>query len=77
MDDAGGWAHRIQHSDSRRSGGAQTFTPQQLMERLQVSENVIYWELKHGSLKSIAFRIGRQWRVSEAALEHLMAGSEK
>jgi len=44
------------------------------MERLQLSENTIYHELQYGCLKDIAFRIGRQWRVSEAALERLMAG---
>ena len=39
--------------------GGRTFTPAQLMKKLQVSENTIYWELQHGSLKSVAFRIGR------------------
>ena len=47
-------------------------TPAELMQRLQVSENVIYRELQYGFLSSIAFRIGRQWRVSEAALEALI-----
>lgn len=56
--------------------GSRTLTPAQLMERLQVSENVLYFQLKHGALAGIAFRIGRQWRVSEAALERLMAGGE-
>ncbi|MCX6373721.1 MAG: hypothetical protein NTX16_11735 [Actinobacteria bacterium] len=39
-----------------------------------MSENVIYWELKHGCLKDIAFRVGRQWRVGADALERLLAG---
>ena len=51
-----------------------TLTTAQLMERLQLSENTVYHELQYGCLKSIAFRIGRQWRVDEAALERLMAG---
>lgn len=48
-------------------------TPKQLMERLQLSENTVYFALQHGFLKEIAVRCGRQWRVSEAALERLMA----
>lgn len=59
------------------SGCPGTLTPAQLMERLQVSENVVYWELKHGFLRGIAFRVGRQWRVSEAAFERLMAGGDQ
>ena len=54
--------------------GDRIFTAAQLQEILSLSENTIYYELQYGSLKSIAFRIGRQWRVSEAALERLMAG---
>jgi len=51
-----------------------TLTPAQLMDRLQCSENTIYHQLQYGCLKDIAFRIGRQWRVSEAALERVMRG---
>ena len=51
-----------------------TLTPAQLMDSFQCSENVIYWELKHGCLKDIAFRVGRQWRVGADALERLLAG---
>ena len=76
MADTDGWAHRMPSSDERRTVAGQTLTPAQLMERLQVSENVIYWELKHGCLKHIAFKCGHQWRVGEAALERLMAGGE-
>lgn len=74
MDDVRGWAHRIPSGDERPAMAGQTLTPAQLMERLQVSENVIYWELKHGCLKDIAFRVGRQWRVGADALERLLAG---
>ena len=49
-------------------------TPHQLMDRLQLSENTVYFALQHGFLKEIAVRCGRQWRVSEAALERLMTG---
>jgi len=49
-------------------------TAKQLMDELCLSENTVYHELQYGSLKSIAFRVGRQWRVSEQALERLMAG---
>jgi len=48
-------------------------TPAQLQEMFGVSENTIYHELRYGSLKQVAFRVGRQWRVSEVALERLMA----
>ncbi|HZL06410.1 MAG TPA: helix-turn-helix domain-containing protein [Coriobacteriia bacterium] len=61
-------------SSVRPEGFSRTLTPAQLMERLQLSENTVYHELQNGCLKDIAFRIGRQWRVSEAALERLMAG---
>lgn len=60
------------HVDTARQG--RTLTPAQLMERLQISENTTYYALQYGFLKDIAFRAGRQWRVSEAALERLMAG---
>ena len=53
---------------------SRTLTPAQLMERLQVSENTVYRELQNGFLKDIACRVGRQWRVSEAALERLLQG---
>lgn len=58
----------------RPGGFSRTLTPAQLMERLPLSENTVYFALQHGFLKEIAFRCGRQWRVSEAALERLMAG---
>ena len=48
-------------------------TAAQLMEILSISENSCYFALRHGSLKSIAFRVGRQWRVREADLR-LLAG---
>ena len=51
-------------------------TAKQLMDELSLSENTVYRELQHGSLKSIAFRVGRQYRVSADALERLMAGGE-
>lgn len=54
-----------------------TFTPAQLMVKLQVSENTIYWELQHGFLKGVSFRVGRQWRVGAAAFERLMAGGTR
>ena len=60
--------------DTARQG--RFFTAKQLMDELNLSENTIYHELQFGSLKSIAFRVGRQWRVSEAALERLMSGGE-
>ena len=60
------------HVDTARQG--RFFTAAQLMEELQLSENTVYHELQYGCLKDIAFRIGRQWRVSQAALERLMAG---
>jgi hypothetical protein len=60
--------------DTARQG--RFLTAKQLMDELSLSENTVYHELQFGSLKSIAFRIGRQWRVSEAALERLMAGGE-
>jgi len=62
------------HVDTARQG--RFFTAKQLMDELNLSENTIYHELQYGSLKSIAFRVGRQWRVSEAALERLMSGGE-
>jgi len=68
-----GWAHREYASPD---GVGRTLTPAQLQVKLQLSENTVYHELQYGSLKTIAFRIGRQWRVSEAALERLMAGGE-
>ena len=49
-------------------------TPADLMKELQVSENIVYRELKYGFLKEVAFRVGNQWRVSEVALTRLMAG---
>ena len=58
-----------QHHQSR----GRTLTPAQIMERLQISETTAYHELQNGLLKDIAFRVGRQWRVSEAALERLMS----
>ena len=58
----------------RHGAPARTLTPAQLMERLQLSENVVYYQLQYGCLKDIAFRIGRQWRVSEAALDRLTNG---
>ena len=58
--------------DTARQG--RFLTAKQLMDELSLSENTVYHELQYGSLKSIAFRVGRQWRVSEAALERLMAG---
>ena len=52
----------------------QVLTPRDLMRILGISENVCYRELQYGALKSIAFRVGSQWRVSAAALERLMGG---
>ena len=51
-----------------------TYTPRDLMELFGVSENTIYRELQYGCLKSIAFRVGRQWRCGANALERLIAG---
>ena len=52
--------------------GGRTLTPRQLMDRLQIGETRVYWELQYGFLSDIAFRLGRQWRVGEAALERLL-----
>jgi excisionase family DNA binding protein len=49
-------------------------TAADLMRELQLSENTVYRELQYGSLKDVAFRVGRQWRISEAALNRLMRG---
>ena len=54
-----------------------TYGPRELMDRLNVSENTIYRELQYGFLKDIAFRVGRQWRVSVGALERLMEGGQQ
>ena len=61
--------------DTARQG--RFLTAKQLMDELDLSENTIYHELQYGSLKSIAFRVGRQWRVSACALERLMSGAEE
>lgn len=62
--------HVVPESSSARG---RTLTPAQLMERLQISENTCYEALQNGFLKEVSFKVGRQWRVSEAALERLMA----
>jgi excisionase family DNA binding protein len=51
-------------------------TPKQVMDLLNISENTAYRELQYGFLADIAFRVGRQWRVSSDALDHLMSGSK-
>ena len=60
--------------DAARQG--RFLTAKQLMAELSLSENTVYHELQFGSLKSVAFRVGRQWRVSEVALERLMSWGE-
>lgn len=42
------------------------YTPKQLAELLQVSEQVIADELKSGRL--VGFRVGRQWRITESSV---------
>lgn len=42
------------------------YTPKQLAELLQVSEQVIAEELKSGRL--VGFRVGRQWRITESSV---------
>jgi hypothetical protein len=61
--------------EERGEGAGKAYlTAMDLQGVLGVSENVVYHELQHGCLRPIAFRVGRQWRVSAAALERLMAG---
>lgn len=63
----------VTSSTGLRHSGVRYYTPAQVMEVLQLSENTVYHELQYGALKAIAFRIGRQWRVSAAELENLFA----
>ncbi len=51
-------------------------TIQQILERLQVSDETVYRYIKSGSLKAV--RVGGLWRVTEDALnEFLKKGGDK
>ena len=45
-------------------------TPEQVAERLQVTERTVYGWLRRGSLP--ALKLGRLWRVRPADLEHFL-----
>ena len=64
-----------QPSDTARH--SRYLTAAELMVELKLSENVVYRELAHGSLQSVAYRVGKQWRVRADALDRLMGGNEK
>ena len=51
------------------------FTIQQVMSRLQVSDETVYRYIRSGKLKSI--RVGGLWRVSEEALQEFLAMGER
>jgi len=67
-------------TESSQQGGnarqGRFLTAKQLMDALDLSENTVYHALQFGFLSGIAVRCGKQWRVSEAALERLMSGGE-
>lgn len=63
-------------TSSHHAGRGPYLTPKQVMDLLNISENTIYHELRDGSLRDVACRIGRQWRVSSRALDDLLSGSK-
>jgi len=59
----------------RQSTSNKLFTIQQVMSRLQVSDETVYRYIRSGKLKSI--RVGGLWRVSEEALQEFLAMGER
>ena len=50
-------------------------TVQQVMSRLQVSDETVYRHVKSGKLRAI--RVGRLWRIPSDALDELLKKGEQ